>query len=347
MTYMPPPRSNGTNQSTRVKQPWQPGRPFRILAIDGGGIRGVFPAAFLAEIERRFLGGESIANHFDLIAGTSTGGIIALALAHGLTAQEVLDIYVERGERIFPHAGRLGQLWRLVRSIGKPMHNQNHLQDELLRIFGDAHFGDAKCRVVIPSFDGRHGEPFIYKTPHHPDYKKDRHKRMVDVALHTSAAPYYYPGVQDAGYVMLDGGLWANTPVMNALVDALACFDVARDDIRILSIGTGQETFSIDERSRLGGSWRWNSLLPFKMASRAQCKDALGQAFLLIGRQNVHRIDVPETERPIQLDETRRAVTELPRLARAHAEAVGHHLCSVFLTDQAVDYAPCPLLIGT
>lgn len=346
MTYIPPPRSNGTIQTTRLKQLWDPGRPFRILAIDGGGIRGVFPAAFLAEIERRFLDGESIANHFDMIAGTSTGGIIALALAHGLTAQEILDVYVDRGERIFPHAGRLGRLWRIIRSAGKPLHDQGRLQNELLRIFGDAHLGDAQSRLVVPSFDGRHGEPFIYKTPHHPDYKKDRHKRMVDVALHTSAAPYYYPGVLDAGYVMMDGGLWANTPVMNALVDALACFDVTREDIRILSIGTGQEAFTIDERSRLGGWLRWRSLRPYYAATRAQSKDSLGQAYLMIGRQNVHRIDVPESDDPIGLDETRRAVRELPRMARVHAEAVGHHLHSVFLTGRAAPYVPCPLLVS-
>ncbi len=343
MTYIPPPRSNGTIQTTRLKQPWDPGRPFRILAIDGGGIRGIFPAAFLAEIERRFLNGQSIGYYFDMIAGTSTGGIIALALAHGLTAQEVLDIYVDRGERIFPHAGRLGRLWRFIRSAGRPVHDQNCLRDELLRIFGEAHLGDAQSRLVIPSFDGCHGEPFIYKTPHHPDYKKDRHKRMVDVALHTSAAPFYYPGVLDAGYVMLDGGLWANTPVMNALVDALACFDVAREDIRILSIGTGQETFTIDERSRRGGWIRWGSLRPYYAASRAQSKDSLGQAFLLVGRQNVHRIDVPESDNTIGLDDTRRAVRELPRAARAHADAVGHHLHSAFLTVPAAAYVPCPL----
>jgi patatin-like phospholipase/acyl hydrolase len=347
MTYIPPPRSNGTIQTTRTKQPWQPGRPFRILVVDGGGIRGVFPAAFLAELERRFLGGKSIAGHFDMIAGTSTGGIIALALAHGLTAQEILDVYVERGERIFPHAGRLAHLWRLVRSAGKPRHDQCLLQDELLRIFGEAHLGDAQSRLVIPSFDGRHGEPVLYKTPHHPDYRKDRHKRMVDVALHTSAAPGYYSGVLDAGYVMMDGGLWANTPVMNALVDALACFDVAREDIRILSIGTGQGTFTTDERSRLGGWLRWRSLRPFLAANRAQSKDSLGQAYLLIGRQNVRRIDIPESDNPIGLDEARRAIRELPRAARAQAEAVGHDLQSVFLSDRVDTYVPFPLFANS
>ena len=83
MNYIPLRRSDGTIQHARLKQPWPQGRPFRILSIDGGGIRGVFPAAFLAELEKRFLGATSIANHFDMIAGTSTGGIIALAGRRG------------------------------------------------------------------------------------------------------------------------------------------------------------------------------------------------------------------------------------------------------------------------
>ena len=196
--------------------------------MTAGASGGVFPAAFLAEIERRFLDGESIANYFDLIAGTSTGGIIALALAHGLTAHEVLDVYVDRGERIFPHAGRLGRLWRLIRSAGKPVHDQKCLRDELLRIFGDAHLEDAHSRLVIPSFDGRHGEPFIYKTPHHPDYKKDL-QAMVDVALYIRG-PLLLPGRARRRLCDVGRGSLANTPVMNALVDALACFDVAREE---------------------------------------------------------------------------------------------------------------------
>src|ERR1700733_2495589 len=88
MNYTPPRRSEGTLQSVRAKQPWPQGKPFRILSIDGGGIRGVFPAAYLSEFENRFLSRRSIASYFDMIAGTSTGGIIALALAHGMTAAE-------------------------------------------------------------------------------------------------------------------------------------------------------------------------------------------------------------------------------------------------------------------
>lgn len=342
MSYIPPRRSDGTIQHTRLKQPWPQGRPFRILSIDGGGIRGVFPAAVLAELENRFLNGGSIANHFDMIAGTSTGGIIALALAHGMTAQQALNIYLERGEYIFPPAAGIGKVSRVLRWLFKPKHNQAALKEELLRIFGDKVLDSAVTRLVIPSFEGRHGEPFLYKTPHHPDYQKDRHKKFAHVALHTTAAPSYYPGVEVDGYVMIDGGIWANNPVMNALVDALACYDLAREDVRILSLGTGEATFTIDERVRNGGVKDWAFLRAFNAASRAQSRNALGQAYLLAGKNNVTRIDVPESDSPIALDDVQRSIRELPMVARSLVEGAGHHIERVFLDGASEKFIRCP-----
>lgn len=343
MNYIPPRRSDSTIQHARLKQPWPLGRPFRILSIDGGGIRGVFPAAVLAELESRFLSGGSIANHFDMIAGTSTGGIIALALSHGMTAREALNIYLERGERIFPPAAGLGKVSRVLRWLFKPKHDQAALKEELLRIFGDKVLDDAVTRLVIPSFEGRHGEPFLYKTPHHPDYQKDRHKKFAHVALHTTAAPSYYPGVEDDGYIMIDGGIWANNPVMNALVDALACFDIAREDVRILSLGTGESTFTIDERARNGGIKDWAFLRSFNAAARAQSRNALGQAYLLVGKNNVTRIDVPESDAPIAMDDVQRSVRELPMVARSLVEGAGHHIERVFLDGAVEQFIRCPM----
>ena len=343
MNYIPLRRSDGTIQHARLKQPWPQGRPFRILSIDGGGIRGVFPAAFLAELEKRFLGATSIANHFDMIAGTSTGGIIALALAHGLSTQEALNIYVERGDKIFPPAAGLGKLSRMLRWVFKPKHDQSALKDELLRIFGDKVLDDAMTRLVIPSFEGRHGEPFLYKTPHHPDYQKDRHKKFAHVALHTTAAPSYYPGVDDDGYITIDGGIWANNPVMNALVDALACFDVAREDVRILSLGTGKSTFTVDARAQYGGIKEWAFMRSFNAAARAQSRNALGQAYLLVGKNNVTRIDVPESDAPIAMDDVGRSVRELPLIARSLVEGAGHHLKRVFLDSAVEKFIRCPI----
>ncbi len=343
MNYQPPRRSDGTIQTTRIKQPWPKDRLFRILSIDGGGIRGVFPAAYLAEIERRFLEGSSVAGHFDMVAGTSTGGIIALALAHGMTARDALGIYTERGARIFPVRKGLGKLARSIRWFFKPKHNQQQLKDELLAVFGDAVVDSARVRLVIPSFEGLHGEPLIYKTPHHPDYQKDRHQRMAHVALHTAAAPSYYPGVEDDGYVMLDGGIWANNPVINAVVDALACYDVPRENIRVLSIGTGEQTFTVHEKARNGGAADWAFMRSFAAAARAQSRNALGQAYLLVGKNSVTRIDPPETDNPIALDDVERSLRELPHVARSLVEGSGHYVQLNFLQDRADPFVRCPM----
>ena len=101
------PRSAGAIPQRRVPQAWPKDRRFRILSIDGGGIRGIFPAAFLAGLERRYTGGRSIASCFDLVAGTSTGGILALGLGAGYSAAELRDLYIERGSEIFPQFSTL------------------------------------------------------------------------------------------------------------------------------------------------------------------------------------------------------------------------------------------------
>jgi uncharacterized protein len=231
-------------------------------------------------------------------------------------------------------------------AVAKPKHDQSTLKEELLRIFGDKVLDEAATRLVIPSFEGRHGEPFLYKTPHHPDYQKDRHKKFAHVALHTTAAPSYYPAVDDDGYIMIDGGLWANNPVMNALVDALACFDVAREDIRILSLGTGESTFTVDEKTQYGGIKEWAFMRSFNAAARAQSRNALGQAYLLVGKNNVTRIDVPESDLPIAMDDVRRSVRELPLVARSLVEGAGHHIQRMFLDTAVEKFVRCPIAQG-
>ena len=341
MTYVPPRRSAGTIQHTRAKLPWPKDEPFRILAIDGGGIRGILPASILAELENRFLQGRSIAKHFDMIAGTSTGGIIALGLAHGLRASQILDFYVERGGLVFPQAGFFGRIFRGVRRWTRYAYDSRTLEAELLRIFGDAPLDQAQTRLCIPSFEGVHGEPWIYKTPHHPDYKKDRFSTMVHVGLATSAAPTFLRAVPNNGYVMVDGGLWANNPVMNAVVDALACFDIERSQIRVLSLGCGETAFQVGPSLATGGILQWRGAI--LAAMRAQSLNALGQTYLLVGKENVVRLDAPDTPTPIEMDNHRRAVRELPPTARTLVEASGHHVASLFLAKEAARYTPCPL----
>jgi uncharacterized protein len=344
VNYSPPRRSDGTTQSVRKRLPWPQDRPFRILSIDGGGICGILPAAILAEVERLYLDGESAARHFDMIAGTSTGGIVALGLGYGKTAADILQVYAERGANIFPPTNTLGRMHRYFRQSRRYVYERKPLEEELLRIFGQATFGESKTRLIIPAFEGRHGEPWIYKTPHHPDYKLDRHERMVTVGLSTSAAPTYFEALSNGGYVMVDGGLWANNPVMNAVVDALACYDIDRRQIRVLTLGCGETSFRVDEKLARGGLFRWRNVI--KAAMRAQSLNALGQTFLLVGKDQVVRLDAPESPTPIALDDFRRAREELPAMARSLIEGAGREVERMFLREPAEHYAPCPLASG-
>jgi patatin-like phospholipase/acyl hydrolase len=341
MNYIPPRRSDGSIQTRRVPQPWPNDRPFRILSIDGGGICGILPAAVLAELEQRYLACQSIGAYFDMIAGTSTGGIIALALAHGKTAKEIRDIYIERGGIIFPPTGKLGRLMRLIRQGHRTVYERAPLEGELLRIFGDATFGQARTRLCIPAFEGRHGEPWIFKTPHHPDYKKDRHERMVRVAMSTAAAPTFFEALPNNGYLMVDGGIWANNPVMNALVDVLACYEIDRSQIEILSLGCGETMFKVDDRTARGGLLHWWNVIGAAM--RAQSLNALGQAYLLLGKDCVMRVDAPETPHSIALDDYHRARKELPAMARSLVEGAGREINRTFLGVPASEYEPVPL----
>ena len=112
----PPRRSSGALKRRRERLPWSDDREFRILSIDGGGIRGVFPAVVLAGLEERYLDGQPLASYFDLIAGTSTGGIIALGLGAGLRAADVSRMYVERGGEMAITARYTSSKRRIIRT---------------------------------------------------------------------------------------------------------------------------------------------------------------------------------------------------------------------------------------
>lgn len=341
MSYIPARRSDGTIQKRREPLPWPKDRPFRILSIDGGGICGILPASVLAEVERRFLAGRSIAGHFDMIAGTSTGGIIALALATGMPAAAIRDVYVERGGMIFPPVSWPRRCWRQIRRLVRYGYDAKALEAELSRIFQARVLGEARTRLVIPSFEGRYGEPWIFKTPHHPDYKNDRHEKIVKVGLATAAAPTFFRALENDGYVMVDGGLWANNPVMNAIVDALACFDIQRSQIEVLSLGCGETQYRVTPQRATGGLLQWRDVI--RAAMRAQSFNALGQAYLLLGKDHVMRIDAPESSNPIALDDYLRAREELPLMARSLVEGAGREIERTFLAELALAYEPCPV----
>jgi len=336
-------RSDGTLGERRRQLPWPVGKRFRILSIDGGGIRGILPASILAEFERQYLGGDSAGDYFDLIAGTSTGGIIALGLSIGLPASEILQVYLEHGDEIFPSAKPplegLKRLWAKVRSLAYYQYDRDPLERELRRIFGARVFGDAQRRLCIPSFDG-FTEVNIFKTPHHPDFKLDWREEMVTVALATSAAPTYFSIYRDGQRRFADGGVWANNPVMVALVDALSCNELDRDQIDILSLGCCDTEMTISDAQVLrGGLWHWRDIVSSAMHLSSQ--NALGQAGLLIGRDRLIRLNAPLLPGgPIGLDDVKRAKAELPNVAKELALTNGPAVASRFFNEKAEPYVP-------
>lgn len=334
-------RSDGTLNERRQQLPWPKDRNFRILSIDGGGIRGILPAAILAEFERQYLGGNSAGDYFDLIAGTSTGGIIALGLSIGVPATKILDLYVEHGAEIFPAAAppfkSIKQFWAKVRSLDYYQYSREPLERELRQIFGTLKFGDTQRRLCIPSFDG-FTEVNVFKTPHHPDFKLDWREEMVTVALATSAAPTYFSVYKDGQRRFADGGVWANNPVMVALVDALTCNMIERDQIDILSIGCGDtEILMSDSQIGRGGLWHWREIVSSAMHLTSQ--NALGQAGLLIGRDRLIRLNAPPLPGgAIGLDDVVRAKSELPGIAKCLAKQHAPLIEARFFANKAEPY---------
>ena len=341
---LPPKRSSGALRRRRVPLPWPEDREFRILSIDGGGIRGIYPAAFLAGLEERYLKGVSIAQYFDLIAGTSTGGIIALGLAAGLKAMDLRHLYIDRGCEIFPplRSGIVGSTQRLLRSATqcfKFRYDRKALMRILCDTLGTRKFGEAQVRLCIPSFEGRYSEVYIFKTPHHPDFRKDADEQMTKVGAATAAAPTFFKPFQDGGYTFVDGGVWANNPIMIALVDALSCFSVPRERVQILSLGCGDDPYRVDRsKIRLGGMLAWRDSI--YAAMRLQSLNALGQAGLLIGADRIIRASAPTSEDKIQMDDWSRAVSELPDAAESTLNELGKIVSKAFLSEPASQYEP-------
>jgi patatin-like phospholipase len=227
---------------------------FRVLAIDGGGIRGLIAVRVIARLEELITAeaGEDrrMADCVDLIAGTSTGGLIALALAvpdpansgrPRLRGSDLVSLYVEEGPRIF--GGRLHRLLSLGGWIA-PKHSPRELERALRDRLGDARLGDALTELLISSYDMSQPGPHFFKNRRMRESEDDE-VTMVDVGMATAAAPTYFPSRGLDGRVLVDGGLFAANPSVAAVVEALKRregdpHDLSPGDLLLVSLGTGQ-----------------------------------------------------------------------------------------------------------
>lgn len=258
----------------------------KILSIDGGGIKGIFPASFLASVEESLEG--KIGDYFDLVVGTSTGGIIALALGAGYSASEVLHFYETLGSSVFKGS----RFRRMLRQLRIAKYDQEPLKKALNDQFGDKRLGDSEIRLVIPSLNLTTGEVHIYKTAHHPRLKTDYKVSMTEVALATSAAPTYFPTHKSAaGVPLIDGGMWANNPSAVAATEALSMLEWKKGEFKILSISCTGEPLALEAGTQKGHGrayWGWRFL---KTIMKAQSSASHGMTQHLAGHENIIRID--------------------------------------------------------
>ncbi|MCC6368799.1 MAG: patatin-like phospholipase family protein [Bryobacterales bacterium] len=236
----------------------------KILSIDGGGIRGIVPALVLAKIEH--LTGKPVAHLFDLVAGTSTGGILALALAKPgvehrpqYSAGDVAALYEDEGATIFRKPA-----WRKFLPAGNLLEERyavTGIEDVLERYFGEARLNEALTEVLVTSYEIERRAPFFFRS------SKAREDAgydfpMKQAARATSAAPTYFEplkietGGAKGYYALVDGGLYANNPAMCATVEGQELFP--GEELFVVSLGTGALTRPLSYRhARTWGLARW------------------------------------------------------------------------------------------
>ncbi len=239
---------------------------FKILSIDGGGIKGLYASTILEKFEEKY--GCLTSDHFDLLCGTSTGGLIALALSLKVPAKTVSSFYLNKGPLIF--SKNRFSLLKQIFYRGK--YSEANLKKYLHEIFEDKVLGESHNLLCIPAFNLTDSNTCVFKFDHiQGDYGRDNKVKYVDIALATSAAPTYFPlcEIADSGKQYVDGGLWANNPSLVGLTEAISHFVGPKKDygsIELLSIGSldtikGKPIYN--NRYRSAAQWRSDLINPF------------------------------------------------------------------------------------
>jgi patatin-like phospholipase/acyl hydrolase len=260
---------NDTEGDTQVKS-------IKVLSIDGGGIRGIIPAIILAELQKRLA--KNLYEVFDLIAGTSTGGIIALGIGtrgnggQPYSPDELLNLYLENGPAIFKK-----NLFTPVKQLFFPKYSPHGLEKVLAKFFRATEFKTALSPLLISSYDLQKQRPFMFKSHYiaaHPNYNWE----VKSIARATSAAPTYFPPLhltKDAeDYALVDGGVFVNNPSMAAYAEARSLYPEFAQFV-VVSVGTGDRQDRIAfAKARKWGLLCWaNQIVPVFMDSVSEAVD--------------------------------------------------------------------------
>ncbi len=255
---------------------------YQVLALSGGGYLGLYTATILAELEET-LGGEPLFTRFDMITGTSIGGILALGIALGIPMKTIAAAFADRGEAIFSARpaprSQIGGLLDLARMITGPKYTGIALRATIEGLVGEHTLADLQRPCLVPAVNMTKGGPQVFKTPHHPNFRRDWRLKVVDVGMATSAAPAFFPLASIGDEMFADGGLFANSPDLMAVHEAEHFMGVAQDDIHVLSVGTTTSKFSFSHAmGRNLGALGWakrQRLLQATIASQQQVTDAM------------------------------------------------------------------------
>jgi hypothetical protein len=232
-----------------------------------------------------------VGSYFDLIAGTSTGGIIAIGLGLGLSAKDILRLYEDRGPAIFDQQhgvlrNWIRQRWRSARHWFGSRYEATELRAALGSILGERRLGESRTRLLIPAWHPVLERVHIYKTAHHPRLESDYRQPAVDAAMATAAAPTFLPPHTTADQVeLVDGGAWANNPIGAAVVEAVGVLNWPAAQLKVLSIGTITDVKAPP---------RWSGKLPMaahisRLFMAGQSHSALGTAKIITGHGHDHQ----------------------------------------------------------
>ncbi len=275
-------------------------RTFKILSIDGGGIRGIFPAHILYCISDRL--GVRINENFDMIAGTSTGSIVAAAIACEIQPSRIVALYREHGADIFSKKKSL--LPKNAVSAIRSLYDNNQLQKILQDTFGDLKLGDISKPLIFPATDIGFGGVHVFKSRYSEDFTRDHNVLIRDAILATCAAPTYFNPAKINEYLLADGGLWANNPSLAAVIDAQRRLNIDLSDIRILSLGTGhaKTSYGVNTNRKWGmlRGWKGPEFINFLMSLQAQSTHNYLQ--LMLDKEQMLRLNF-ESDLPLPLDD--------------------------------------------
>lgn len=276
------------------------GRPFFVLSIDGGGLKGVFPAHVLKCVEQKL--GIDVRTRFDLIAGTSTGSIIAAGLACGRSAASIVDLYLNHGKEIFPK--RTGPLPRFLDHLLNSRYANKYLKELLFREFSEIRLGDLKRPLLLPATDVGNGGVHVFKSAYSDRFHRDKDVFVRDAVLASCSAPTYFDPYPVGSYLLADGGLWANNPALSSVIEAQKELAISLQDVRILTIGTGHSKVAYGTKtSRSWGfinGWRRQDFISFILSLQAQSTH--NHLTRLLAPEQFVRIDF-ETDLPLPLDD--------------------------------------------